>query len=76
MVVYTKSSFSNNSDSSTQLVYLFNLTYRYNRTNIVHFDSYKSKRIVRSVLGVKTYAFAHGLHAAFMVSHDMERMVW
>lgn len=44
------------------------------RANILHFASYKSKLIVRSVFGGETYAFADGFDSAFMLQYDIERI--
>lgn len=51
LVVYSVSSFPNNYDSLTQLGFIIFLTDHTGRANCLHFSSYKSKRIVRSVLG-------------------------
>lgn len=75
MVVFTDSSFANNRDSTTQLGFMILLTDGTGRANLLHFSSYKSKRIVRSVLGGETYAFADGFDAAYMLRYDLERML-
>lgn len=38
----------------------------------MHYCSYKSKRIFRSVLGGEKYAFADGFDAKFMLRHDLQ----
>lgn len=75
MVVFCDSSFANNADSSTQLGYVILLTDRTKRANWLHYASYKSKRIVRSVLGGETYAFADGFDFAFTLRHDIENIL-
>lgn len=49
VVVFSDSIFSNNHYQYTQLGFLILLIDETKRTNIVHFSSYKSKRVVPSV---------------------------
>lgn len=74
MVIFCDSSFANNFDSSTQLGFVILLTDRTRRVNWLHYSSYKSKRIVRSVLGGETYAFADGFDFGFTLRHDLQRI--
>lgn len=51
LVVYTDAAFATNKDYSSQLGYLILLADKQNRCNILHYCSYKSRRVARSVLG-------------------------
>ena len=52
--------------------YIILLTDTSGRANILHFSSYKSMRIVRSILGGEVYAFADGFDFAFLLRHDLQ----
>ena len=45
------------------------------KCNVLHFASYKSQRVVRSILGGETYAFADGFDFAYLMRHDLQRML-
>lgn len=75
LIAFTDSSFANNYNCSTQLGFFLVLTDDTNRANILHYSSYKSKRIVRAVLGGETYVFTDWFDVAFMVRNEVERMV-
>lgn len=51
VAAFSDSSFANNPDMSTQLGYIILLTDHPGRANVMHFSSYKSKQVVRFVLG-------------------------
>lgn len=76
MVMFCDSSFLNNYDSSTQLGYVIILTDRTKRANWCHYASYKSKRIVKSVVCGETHAFADGFDIGFTLNHHTERIIW
>lgn len=73
--VYTDGSFADNSDLTTQLGYIILMCEKNNNCNILHYSSYKSSRVVRSVLGGETYAFADGMDFGITLKHDMENMI-
>ena len=75
MVCYTYSSFANNEDNSTQLGYCIILTDKTGRANWLHYSSYKSKRVVRSVLGGETHAFADGFDTSYLMCHDLSTVM-
>ncbi len=54
--VYSDSSFANNRDGTSQLGFIILLCDYANACNVVHYRSYKSQRVVRSVLGADLYA--------------------
>ena len=75
VVAFADSSFANNLDLSSQLGVMILLTDSSGKANIMHFNSYKSKRIVRSVLGGETYAFADAFDVAFNIRYDLKRLL-
>lgn len=72
MIIFVDSSFANDNEDSTKLGYSILLIDGSGRANRLNFASYKCKRIVRSVLGGETYAFADGFDYAYMQRHDLE----
>lgn len=54
--IYADVSFAENPDLTTQFRYILLFFDRKTRFNIIHYCSHKSRRIVSSVLGGKTYA--------------------
>ncbi|MEM1283154.1 MAG: reverse transcriptase domain-containing protein [Chlamydiota bacterium] len=70
--VYSDASFANNPNLSSQLGYIVLLCDKFERCNILHFTSYKSRRIVRSVLGAEVYAMADAFDYAFTLKQDLE----
>lgn len=73
--IYTDGSFGDNDDQTTQLGYLILLCDKYNKCNIIQFTSHKSYRVVRSVLGSETIAFADGLDNGLALSHDLNSIL-
>ncbi len=58
LTIFTNSSFANNQDLFSQIDYVICFT-NFKHVNIVHWSSIKCKRVTRSVLAAKLYAFAH-----------------
>lgn len=75
MVCYHDSSFTNNPEDSNQLGYCVLLVDNTARTSWIHLCSYKSKRVVRSVLGGETYEFADAFDAAYTPPHDISKLL-
>lgn len=73
--VFSDSSFANNRDLSSQLGYIILLCDKFKNCNILHFSSHKSRRVVRSVLGAETYAFADAFDYAHALKHDLESIL-
>ena len=71
VVAFADSSFANNLDLTSQLGIMILLTDSSGSANVLHFNSYKSKRVVRSVLGGETYAFADAFDISFTIRHDL-----
>lgn len=74
IVIFANASFANN-DFTNQLVFFVLLTHASNRVNFLHYTSYKSKRIVLSVLGGETYTFSDAFDFVFLLHHDLENRV-
>lgn len=72
---YSDSSFANNEDQKSQLGFIILLCDKFNNCNILHYNSYKAKRINRSVLGAEVYAFADAFDYAFTLKHDLEEIL-
>lgn len=73
--VYTDGSFADNDDLTTQLGYIVLLCDDHDRCNVLNFSSHKSRRVVRSVLGGETYAFADGMDFGLSMKYDIEAMI-
>lgn len=58
IIVHADASFANLTDFRTQLGFVVLLSNHTRRVNWLHYRSYKCKRVVRSVLGGETHAFA------------------
>ena len=72
MEVYADASFANKKDQTTQVVHLVVLTDASNKCNIMHYASYKSRRVVRSVLGGELYAYADAFDYAYTLNQDLK----
>lgn len=73
IIAFSDLSFANNHDYGTQLGNAIILTDNTGRANWMSFSSYKCQRVVRTVLGGETYAFADCFDMTFMIRYDMER---
>lgn len=51
------------------------LTNNSEKASILNFNSYKSKRVLRSVLGGETLAFSDAFDAAYSIRHDLQRIL-
>lgn len=69
---YADASFATNYDETSQLGYIVLLSDKSCNANILHFASYKSKRVPRSVSGAETYAFADAFDFAYCAKKDLE----
>ena len=75
LLVYADASFANNSDLTSQLGYIILLADKFGKRNILHYASYKSRRVTRSVLGAEVYAFADAFDYAYVIRHDLEEIL-
>lgn len=62
-------------DLSTLFRYIILLCDDSEKANVLHYSSYKSKRIVRSVLGGEVHAFADAYDATFTIRNDLKRLL-
>lgn len=56
LVTFADASFATNADMSSQLGFVIALADKFNRANILHYSSVKSKRVTRSVLASELFA--------------------
>ncbi len=72
---YTDALFSPNTDHSSELDYIVSLAEKHNKASFMHYASYKSCRVARSVLGAQTYAFAHAFDFAYRAKRDIKKLL-
>lgn len=75
LIVHAHISFGNLPDYKTQLGFVVLLSDKTNRVNWFHYRSYKCKRVVRSVLGGETHAFADAFDASYAIRHDLQKIM-
>jgi hypothetical protein len=68
IVKFADSSYSNNSDQASQLGFLVVLAGETDACSVVHYKSYKSRRVIRSVLAGELHAFLDALDYAYLLS--------
>ena len=68
---YSDGSFENNQDLSSQQGFVILLKDKNDRTDLIHFGSWKCQRVTRSVLGAEAYAFSHTLYSVRLLAHDL-----
>lgn len=73
--VYSDSSYANKPDSTSQLVYNIFLTDSSGKFYPLYCSSKKAKRVTRSVLASETIAFADAFDTAFIIKHDLQRVI-
>lgn len=75
IIAYSDASFGNNLDLSSQLGYIIFLTDASSNVIPIHFKSYKSKRLCRSVLAAEVIAFADVFDCAFTLSNEISSLL-
>lgn len=75
MVVYADASFNNCVNNRSQLGFIICLVDATQRCSILHYSSFKSTRVTRSSMAGETLAFAAGFDNAFLLLHDLQRML-
>lgn len=75
IVGYADAAFANNVDLSSQLGFIVLLKDKRNNAGIIHFGSWKCKRVTRSVLGAEIYAFSHCLDYALALSNELRSIL-
>lgn len=73
--VFTDSSFANTPNLRSELDFIVLLCDATGSRNIIHFSSYKSKRVSRSVMGAEVLALADGFDYAYLMRHDLQRVL-
>lgn len=59
IAVFPDASFASNADLTCQLGFVITIADAKNNANIIHYSSFKSKRVTRSVIAADLYALAH-----------------
>ncbi len=72
---YADASFATNHNFTSQLGYIVLLCDKYDNASKLHYASYKSRRVARSVLGAETYAFADAYDFAYCAKRDLENIL-
>lgn len=72
---FSNSSFSGNDDSSSQIGYMIFITEEYNNTNPIDYASVKSRRLVRSVLGLEMFALPDACDPNILLQQDLKSIV-
>jgi hypothetical protein len=75
LIVFTDSSFANNTDFSSQIGYVLVLADSQNNANILHWSSTKCKRVTRSVLASELYAMSNGFDMASSIKSTIESIL-
>ena len=70
--LYADASLATSLDHTSQLRYIVLLCGKLYNACVVHYTSYKSHRVARSVLGAETYAFAEAYGFAYCSKRDLE----
>lgn len=67
--------FATNKDGTSRVGYLIFMVDKYNKANLIDFyyASNKSRRVVRSVLGVETFGLADAFDSAIVLQHDLRK---
>lgn len=68
-------SFGTNDDLSSQVGYIVHLCGGEDQSHVVDYASYKSKRVVRSIMGGDTYAFMVAFDTAYAIRNDLSKML-
>jgi hypothetical protein len=71
IVVFTDSSFANNSDYSSQIGFVIVMTDG-KKANVIHWSSVKCKRVTRSVLASELYAMAFGFDVGAAIKATLQ----
>jgi hypothetical protein len=72
IVAFSDSSYANHDDQTSQLGYLVVLADATDACNVIHYTSYKSRRVVRSVLAGELHAFVDAFDYAYLLKRDLE----
>ena len=70
-MIFTNSSFVNNKDLSSQIEYVIVLTDAQDNANIIHWQSIKCRRVIRSVLVSELYVLFLKFDVAIIIKFTM-----
>ncbi len=69
---FADASFATNNNHTLQLGYIVLLCDKQDNACVLHYASYKSRRVARSVLSAETYAFSDAYDFAHCAKRDLE----
>lgn len=72
---YSDASFPNNPDISSQIGFIVLLKDKYDHASIVHYGSWKSQRVTRSIPVAEVMAFTHCLDFVLALQHDLSSIL-
>ncbi len=72
---YSNAAFAHNENSTSQLGMVIVLFNAHGHANILHYASWKSRRITRSILAAEMYAFSACYDYALTAAHDLSSML-
>lgn len=72
---YSDAAYSKIHMDTSQIGYVIFLADKYNSCKPLYWYSYKSKRVLRSVLSSETVAFGDAFDMTFSIKRDMEKMI-
>ena len=72
---YADASFATNPDGTSQLGYIVLLCDERDLCAVLHYSSFKARRVTRSILGAEVYAFTDAFDCAFSFKHDLQKML-
>ncbi len=72
---YTDALLSTNTDHWSQLGYIVLWADIHHNACVLHYASYKIRRVARFVLGAETYAFADAFDFAYCTKTDLEKLL-
>lgn len=75
MFVFVHAGFAPNSDSSFQLGFVITLMYKHSNAKIVHYCSWKSKHMTRSVLACALFTIVYSFGILSMIRLTLKTMV-
>ena len=73
--VKAEDSFADKADLTSQLGYIILLADKFGTCNILHYASYKSRRVTRSVPGAELYLFYDAFDYAYVMHQDLEKIL-
>lgn len=73
--VYSDAFFETNHNETSHLEYIIYLLDKYQLRQPLQWNSYRSKRSTRSVLGSKIMAFYDAFHIGFSLTHDLGKIL-